>query len=314
MVSITILQFPEFHDDENIRIYMEPLYAELDSYKNELIYLSLGGKINERILTYRDGDGISQLNTNSLYQMIPSFLINDSIQRECILKFDTKEKYKCLCIIMDSFLPEELERNVQIINHHSQVHDMSNIKLYIINNRMHTMLDEHNKKKIDFLRAWLSQFCHELRMRNIYSDNFMLCNFIKFKQANNPYYEDHVKKTIEDIVKEKDYQRSHYEWFGYTNSLNYLLYDFVYLNGEFDMHVLSRFFMNVAREYRDKMHEIKSKDKHVQIYFLDWKRLCLNNEVREKIKSIISIAHVTSYNTENSYADLFSCALYDVVI
>jgi hypothetical protein len=316
-MSIGVIQFPENISDDDIHTYMAPLYNDMDAYKDELIYVSLGGKVNERILTYRDSDGIAQLNTNSLYQMIPSFLHNDSIQRECILKNKDKEekseKYKCLCVIVDSFLPEELERNIQIINHYSQLHDMSNIKVYIINNKMHTILDEKNKKKIEFLKSWLYQFCDELKGRNINSENFMLCNYIKFKHTNNPDYEVHIKRTIEDIVKEKDYQKSHYEWFGYANSLNYLFYNFVYLNGEFDENVLSRLLLNIAREYRDKMSEIKSKDKNMQIYYLDWKRLCLIKEVKEKIKCIMPITHITHYNTENSYADLFSCVLYDVI-
>lgn len=312
---IKIIEFPENIREENIFTHMEPLYEELDSYKDELIYMSLGSKINERILTYRDNNGIAQLNTNSFYQMIPHFLHSDSLQRECILKTNNetqKQKYKCLCIVVDSFLPIELERNIEIIKHYSQLNDMSNINLYIINNKMHTTIDEKNNKKAEFLGSWLSQFCDELRRKNIYSDNFMLCNFIKFKHSDNPYYELRVKQTIEDIVKEKNYQRSHYEWFGYANSLNYLLYDFVYLNGEFDVNTFARFIATIARDYREKMSEMKG-DARNKIYFLDWKRLCLNTEVKEKIKSVMSITPISYYNTENSYADLFTCTLYDII-
>lgn len=314
-MSITVIEFPENIREGDIYGYMHPLYNELDTYKDQLIYLSLGGKVNERVLTYKDRDGNVQLNTNSLYQMIPSFLHNDSIQRDCILK-NKDEKYKSLCVIVDSFLPEELERNIEIINHYSQLHDMSNINIYIVNNKMDTILDEKNNKKIDFLKSWLSQFCDELRGRNIYSDNFMLCNYIKFKYNSNSQYEANVKRAIEDIIKEKHYQRSHYEWFGYSNSLNYLIYNFVYLNGEFDENILARFLVNISRAYRDCLHnnEVKSKEKNTQIYCLDWKRLCLNSEVKEKIKCIMPITHVTYYNTYNPYADAFSCTLHDIVV
>lgn len=312
MTSISVIEFPENIHESKIHIYMEPLYNELELYKDELIYLSLGGKSNERILTYKESFGVGQLNTNCLYQMIPSFLHNDSIQRECILK-RKNEKYKCLCVIVDSFLPEELERNIQLINHNSHLHDVSNVKVYIVNCKMYTNLDETNEYKIVFLKSLLGEFCNELRLRNIYSDNFMMCNYIKFKHNNNSNYELRVRQAIEDVVKEKDYERSHYEWFGYSNSLNYLFYNFVYLNGEFDENVLSRLIVNVSRAFRDASREVSGKEKGEQIYCLDWKRLCLNIEIKEKIKCIMPITYITHYNTENPYTDLFNCTLYDII-
>lgn len=316
---VTIIQFPE-KDFENsiIKDVMEPLYQKLDTYKNELIYVSLGGKVNERILTYNDGrsGGGSKLNTNSLYQMCPSFLQNQSMQREIIVKPDNTP-YKCLCIIVDSFLHHELERNIEIVNYFSEINDMSNIEVCIINNTMHTCIEETSKSKVDFLRFWLADLCNELKNREISSEHFMLCNFIKFKnlvqREGEETYETYVKNAISAVMHENEYENSHYEWFGYSNSLNYLLYDFIYKNVEITENELLNIIINISRFYQSSLREIDmSIPKNAQIYEMDWKRLFLNKFIKEKTKNIMSITPAV-YDGK-SIDDLFSCSLYDIIV
>ena len=312
---MNIIQFPE-DGTGNIEDIMSPIYEQFHMYKDELIYLSLGGKINERVLHYKEPTGVSELKTNSFYQMIPSFLHNDSIQRELILNENEKDSpFKCLCIILDRFSPKELEKNIEMIKHYSCIHDLSNVNIFIVN-----IYDR--ERDISFLESWLTSFCNKLDYNGIGSNHFMLCNYVKFKSLLENDYENSITNTIQRVLKSINYSKSHYEWFGYTKSLNYLLYDFVYLYeglDEMGYSELSMFMIQLLKQSQSCLSKEISRNK--QIYHCDWRKMnnSLFSKSIEKTKYIIPVTSIisdlvfeTTLNKE-FMSNLFCYSLYDLI-
>ena len=313
---MNIIQFPE-DGTGNIEDIMKPIYDQLQFYKDELIYLSLGGKINERILHYKEINGISELKTNSFYQMFPSFLHNDSVQRELILNHKERQ-YKSLCIIVDFFSSKELEKNIEVIQHYSCIHDLSNMNIFLIN--IHNTHDLIHKKERDilFLEAWLTSFCDKLHDNGVGSNHFMLCNYVKFKSLVENDYEKCIRTTIQRILRNRNYNKSHYEWFGYNKSLNYLLYDFVYLYEEINEQnysELSMFMIQLLKQSQCSLSKEVCKNK--QIYQCDLKKMNngLFSKSMEKTKYIIPFTSIIyNGNNEDTSHNMFSYSLYEIMV
>ena len=310
---ITIIQFPEDGTD-NMEDIMSPIYDQIPFYKDELIYVSLGGKINERVIHYKEMSGTGQLNTNSFYQMFPSFLHNDSIQRELILN-QQNAQYKSLCIIVDFFSSKELEKNIELIQKYSCIHDLSNMNIFIVN--IHNTYDLIHKKERDmnFLERWLNLFCEKLNCNGVGSSHFMLCNYVKFKSNIENDYEKSITNVIESVLRSKNYNKSHYEWFGYNQSLNYLLYDFVYLYEEIKENSYSEFAMFIIQLAKQSQSSLsKEISKNNQIYACDWKKMNngLLSKSIEKTKYILPFTSII-YNGEVTN-NLFCYSLHDIMV
>jgi len=315
---MNIIQFPEHGTGRDIEDIMSPIYDQLDIYKDELIYLSLGGKINERVLHCKEKNGVSELKTNSFYQMFPSFLHNGSIQRELILN-EKDRPFKCLCIIIDSFSSKELEKNVEVIQYYSRLHDLSNMNIFLVNiyNRHHDLI--HKKERdISFLEEWLTSFCDKLHCNGVGSNHFMLCNYVKFKSLVENDYEKEIVNTIKRVLQSRNYNKSHYEWFGYNKSLNYLLYDFVYLYeemSEMNYSELSMFMIQLVKQSPQSFSkEICNRDK--QIYYCDWEKMnnTLFSKSIEKTKYIIPFTSIVYNGNGHATNNLFCYNLHNIMM
>lgn len=310
MNQINILNFRNI---ENIQSeIVTNLYPEIENYKNGLIYFSLGSKYNEP--TLKSGLGIKdEINTNSAYQMIPYFLYSDSLQRvDPSLSCYDNTICDCLCIVFDSFSLKELNDNISIIYKYFSIQVASNIKLYILNT--YDIRDEllHSNSLFVFEQI-IRGFCDELISKNINSKQFMLCNYVKFKTDIEETYEQSIKNMLAIVLREKDYENSHYEWFGYRTSGNYLLYDFIYLNNKFNtgnkIFVFSRLIANLVR---NKIEEVKNIPRNKQIYMLtktDYKTF-INEEMLKYIYQITPVMSVGDLNYKNN---LFTYSLYNTI-
>ena len=312
---MNIIQFPQ-DGCGIIEDIMSPIYAQLEMYKDELIYLSLGGKINERALHYKEKNGVSELKTNSFYQMVPSFVHNDSIQRELILN-EKDRQFKCLCIIIDSFSSKELENNVELIQHYSCVHDLSNMNVFLVNIYSSHDLIHKKERDISFLEELLTSFCDKLDYNGIGSNHFMLCNYVKFKSPVENDYEKAITSTVKRVLQSRNYNKSHYEWFGYNKSLNYLLYDFVYLYeemSEMNYSDLSMFMIQLQKQSPQSFSKEICRNK--QIYYCDWKKMnnSLFSKSIEKTKYIIPFTSMVYNGNGEVTNNLFCYNLHDIMM
>jgi hypothetical protein len=312
---MNIIQFPE-DGSGIIEDIMSPIYDQLEMYKDELIYISLGGKINERVLHYKEKNGVSELKTNSFYQMVPSFVHNDSIQREVILN-EKDRQFKCLCIIIESFSSKELENNVELIQHYSCVHDLSNMNVFLVNIYSSHDLIHKKERDISFLEGLLTSFCDKLDYNGIGSNHFMLCNYVKFKSPLENDYEKAITTTVKRVLQSRNYNKSHYEWFGYNKSLNYLLYDFVYLYeemSEMSYSDLSMFMIQLQKQSPQSFSKEICRNK--QIYYCDWKKMnnSLFSKSIEKTKYIIPFTSIVYNGNGEVTNNLFCYNLHDIMV
>ena len=312
---MNIIQFPE-DGSGIIEDIMSPIYDQLEMYKDELIYISLGGKINERVLHYKEKNGVSELKTNSFYQMVPSFVHNDSIQREVILN-EKDRQFKCLCIIIESFSSKELENNVELIQHYSCVHDLSNMNVFLVNIYSSHDLIHKKERDISFLEGLLTSFCDKLEYNGIGSNHYMLCNYVKFKSPLENDYEKAITTTVKRVLQSRNYNKSHYEWFGYNKSLNYLLYDFVYLYeemSEMSYSDLSMFMIQLQKQSPQSFSKEICRNK--QIYYCDWKKMnnSLFSKSIEKTKYIIPFTSIVYNGNGEVTNNLFCYNLHDIMV
>lgn len=309
----------EITNIENIQSELTHVYNDLNNYAHGsgLVYFSLGSKFNEPTLTYK-GIGVGKDETfrsNSSYQMVPSFLYADSIQREMLL---CNEKIcNCLCIVLDSFSPQELENNIAILKHSFRIHLSSNIKVYILNTYQIRGESENN---ILITEKIVATFCDELISKNISSEHFMLCNYIKFKSTLENVYEESLKNRLTNVLREKNYENSHYEWFGYKMSGNYLFYDFIYLNKQFTENHLLQLIYFMVHLLRNAILSGKISNtvpRNEQIYELTESIYTSNTSGfelnKEKMKYVYQITRMTSIGDLSVVNNLFTYSLHNMI-
>jgi hypothetical protein len=313
------------NDSTNIHsILNSTLYPEIENYKNGLIYFSIGSKFNEKTLEIIDGTDNNRkktIRTNSIYQMIPSFLCDNSIQRmdPSLSCYEDNTMCNCLCIILDSFSQErrgekksELDENIYIIQNYLYVNNVSNIKIYILN--YYAIRNENNLLLTEQI---IRGFCDELISKNVDPARFMLCNYVKFKEEQEEIREIAMTNMLTRILTEKNYEDSHYEWFGYNKS-GYLLYNFIYLNNKFNKSNLIIFLMMMPNLVKNainnaiKQREMYENDPSFKIHMLkkgDFRRPV--NDIKE-LKYVYQLTPIITLDNDE-LNNLFTYNLYNTI-
>jgi hypothetical protein len=163
------------------------------------VYISIGSKFNEHHVLFNDN---TILSTNIYYQQIPGFIRNKDTQT------------RILSIMIDTFNTDfEFAHNIV----DNIIKPNSNIKHYIINKYCTT----------DIIQKIISTVLCKLNDLQIIPENFIICNFIKFR--SNPNKQELLSETtisyeIQNTLNDTQYIYGLYEWFGYNISM----YNFIY--------------------------------------------------------------------------------------
>ena len=209
--------------EQSIILALDPILKILPNFANDLIYISIGSKFNEPYFQY---DREHSYITNTGYQMVPFFLCKNSKPRENILCNSTP--CKVLNIVIDIFNDEhDIENSKRNITDSmfdrssmDQGLDTSNITQFFINIKdIRDELNSYNMNaQISFLSNLIEIFAKKMRENNVDGKNFMVCNYIKFKQANaiESGFEKNVSNTILKVLTTNDYRDSCYDWCGYN--------------------------------------------------------------------------------------------------
>lgn len=229
---INIPYSPDLMD--SINTALAPIFEILPTFSKDLVYISFGSKLNERILEseYLDPEHTYMNKVNAGYQMVPFFLCANSNPREKLLC--NGMPCKVLNIVIDIFTDgiEDSKRYIiESLTDRSELNeplDTSNITQFFINisdvrngivmdamkqGKNPYIADEHHL----FLGKLADTFCRKMSENKIADKNFMVCNYIKFKHPN-PQEEmlgDNISETLSTIMNRNGYENSYYEWCGY---------------------------------------------------------------------------------------------------
>jgi hypothetical protein len=187
------------------------LFERFEEYKEGLIYVSIGSS----------DFGDSQ--SNAIEQMIPSFLLSNSIQRRtmpfCQTNPSTRTSCKILCLIIDFIAPTDFERNQMLINQRRQNQqiDVVIINLYDLNSSINA---ENTKQiadieKVNMLQACCNNIVAANEQFSIEPMKFMCANYAKFRIREELRNQNNISMTIYNTFREKGYSSSVYDWFGY---------------------------------------------------------------------------------------------------
>ena len=255
---------------EDIFILANNIKTNIASHLNK-VYVSIGSKFNApRVIL----NGKNEIETNSLFQMLPWFL-------------QMKETYdddQCIVIIIDDFN-----------NKANYVENINLLQSLPIQGTHILMCNVHCTE--GFLTQFVDQLIEFLCQSNIYSENFLICNYVKFLNTPNDFErmsETIIPETIQRVLncnKNNIYSERFYDWFGYNCSLyNYIYCYKLYRNNYTAMRRLETMLNRLAidpstkikfRDYNetnywDKIYDITS-------YGIDKYRLSMS--LRERLIS-----------------------------
>lgn len=219
-----------------------------ESGEFNMIYVSIGGKLNEYTVQFRE-NARKQHPTNSRQQMYPTFLRHRN------------QTNKILIIAIDNFRDRFIfENNKQIIENIME----NNVTFIMVNYQF-------NKQSL----ILFTQFITKIAKNNEIDKNmFIICNFVK--HLNEPNIREHrdeemIPKTIQSVLNESsEYSDCFYEWFGYR----FYLYNFIYRYKpyEFGLH-LGRLIPDIEflieKQTKDNMKSVSVVQNSALIKFLD---------------------------------------------
>lgn len=168
------------------------------------VYVSIGSKYNAPYVNF---NGKCETETNSLFQMLPWFL-------------QMKETYdddQSIVIVIDDF-----NNNANYVENLNLLHSLPIDGTHII------VCNTHCTE--DFLTQFVNQLVNFLRQSNISSENFLICNYVKYMNVPNDFErmsETIIPETIQQVLNIEHnsvYSERFYDWFGYS----YPLYNYIY--------------------------------------------------------------------------------------
>ena len=225
-VSQNIINIIE-NSESSINIEMDPIFKIIPEYANELIYISIGSKFNELFFdNYDKNNKMYRTFTNTGYQMVPFFLCKNSKPRENVLC--NSEPCKVLNIVVDIFNNEEeieyskTNINKSLFDKRTMDYglDTTNITQFFINIlEIRNEMNPHNiDSQISFLGNLIDIISKKIRENNVDNNNFMVCNYIKFKQPNTieSKFENNISMKILEVLTVNNYSDSCYDWCGYN--------------------------------------------------------------------------------------------------
>jgi len=173
--------------------------------KIDAIYVSIGGKCNEPLVSFNKPDKIKHksFRTNSHYQLLPEFL-----------EVTCSTNKNVLIIAFDDFSNQE-----------NRIFNRSMVEKRITENMTVILFDKIVDKS--FLESFIELFLSVCMKNNIYKNNAYICNFIK--HLNEPSTLDYkseemVPQHVQNLLDNTDYSECFYQWFGY----HYFTYNLVY--------------------------------------------------------------------------------------
>jgi hypothetical protein len=112
-------------------------------------------------------------------------------------------------------------------------------------------------------------FCKKMKENEIKPENFMVCNYIKFKNPipNEIIIRDKVSEKLSTIMNDNGYENSYYEWCGYERMVFYnciiLKKDMLFIERAFikyfnTMRNINEAMRNINEELR--IFEVKKSD------------------------------------------------------
>lgn len=174
-----------------------------DNHDCHYVYISIGSKFNEQSVdfSYKKREQYS----NALNQMIPTFTYPYSCEKDTLL------------LVVDDFHDNEsLLKNYSILQNIRP--DFPHMKIFLVDYLI-------NIQNINLLISILMDSINP----KINPDQFMLCNFIRFKSPNiqDSQLENQLPPKIYNLLKnyqEGQYSKKFYQWYGYS----YYTYNYVY--------------------------------------------------------------------------------------
>lgn len=199
ITSITMDQCSTFTDIQRQILHVLQKHSSISQ-----IYISIGGKYTEPDVELNSTKREKTL-SNSPLQMVPMFLRKNNSHRTLVIVWDTfnKSDIHANRFILDNIQREYRHISYILINNSCTETSINQFIPFIINSASH----------------------HQIR-----PSNFMICNFVKFK--NNPNFneemaEQYIPNTITTILNRatfSQYKDCFYQWFGYHDPL----YGYIY--------------------------------------------------------------------------------------
>ena len=203
-----------FYIPENNIDMLKHQLINIETY--DFIYISYGSKKNlftKDILNSFTGSPIIFLD-NSIYQITPIFLL-----------FFFSEA-KILCITIDIYNEsEKVQQTFDTLLDYYKNENMENNN----NNKIDVIFyDIYDSKKSNIIEI-TSYFKSLFIEKEIKKQNFLFCNFIKFKNPNTleTNIQNEIPVLIYGILKDL-YPDSFYQWCGYNYSINMMNYNLIY--------------------------------------------------------------------------------------
>lgn len=254
------------------------------------VYVSIGSKYNA---PYVNLNGKQETNTNSLFQMLPWFL-------------QMKETYdddQSIVIVIDEFN-----------NKTNYVENINLLQAVPIQGTHIIMCNIYCTE--EFLEDFIDQLVSFLRESRITSENFLICNFVKFLNVPNDFErmaEITIPETIQRVLNSSKniiYSERFYDWFGYNSTLyNYIYCYKLYQNHYSSMRRLETILVRLAEDpytkiefrdynetnYWDKIYDLTS-------YGIDKYRLTMS--LREQLIQNNNLEYIPNYTSLSSSKQL----------
>lgn len=200
----------------------ERLTDYFDNHDCHYVYISLGSKFNEQNVDFT----YPKVNkhSNALNQMIPSFTYPYSCEKNTLF------------IIIDDFHDNEsLLKNQHKLEHMTM--DLPYMKIFLVDYLV-------NIQNIDLLITSLMDSIHP----KINPDQFMLCNFIRFKSPNDHdnQLETQLPIKIHHFLKNYQngcYSKKFYQWYGYSYYTYHYVYNYESYRHGYMLHIRPIFHM-----------------------------------------------------------------------
>ena len=153
------------------------IFITANNIKNSLsqplnkVYVSIGGKFNAQ---YVQLNRKTQIETNSVFQMLPGFI-------QCK---ETYEDDQCIVIAIDDFQNKtNTIENIGLLNRH------------LIKGAHIILCNQYCTET--FIASFMENLLEFLKQSNIYKENFMICNYVKFLNEPNDFgYNNHLYNYI----------------------------------------------------------------------------------------------------------------------
>jgi hypothetical protein len=307
---------------ESINTALAPIFRVLPKFSKDLVYISFGSKLNEKYLDSRDryNNAVSDLNrnVNAGFQMVPFFLCANSHPRQDLLC--NGMPCQVLNIVIDIFkdgIEESVNYINETLNRKEPKLDTSNITQYFINisNVYNGIVDDAMKKNIrepytvnehfSFLGILADTFCKKMKENEIQPENFMVCNYIKFKNPeHNKNIIDGVSNELSTVMNRNGYENSYYEWCGYKHMV---FYNCIILKK--DMHIIETAFDRYENIFKEKL-----SNEDLKIF--DLKKSDFNTKKYDLLKKFYPIQnpnYLFNYSLDEEKNNNFCYSVYNLL-